>query len=321
MRELLYKVFVEDLLLKAIALLIAIGLTVVVRTALQTDAGLYVKVQYTRPTGRIIVSEPEQQANQVKVLVQGPWGKVRQASSARIEPIRVNLDQYSDGEMRFLPEMVSLPEGIRVQGFDPPSVYLHFEPEAKMPMPVQLTIEGEPAEGYRIKKSTLSPHTVRVRGPQNVVETMHNLRTRPLNVSNFTGTATVTVDLSPLPNKVEFVDHPAPRINVELVVEQFERRLANVPVRTTGQAQNVSINPPVATVVLRGQGLEKLQEVPTLVVDTTAEERKPAGNTYVKRLQITNLPPGIAYEITPSQVEFTVLKLPQPSPEPPRKQP
>jgi hypothetical protein len=48
--------------------------------------------------------------------------------------------------------------------------------------------------------------------------------------------------------------------------------------------------------------------MPQLVLDTIAEERKPVGTTFRKRPQIVNLPPGIAYEIQPAEVEFTILR-------------
>lgn len=317
MRELLYKLFVEDLVLKAIALVIAVALVFVVRTELEASAALYVRVQYRQPRGRILVSE--QPPEQVKVLVRGAWGRITRASQVGLEPIRIDLSDYSDGEQRFSSDMLRLPEGLRVETFDPPSIYLRYETEAKVSLPVQLTIEGDLADGYRLKKTTVSPATVKVRGAQDVIESMRNVLTRPLNIASFTGTATVTIDLGPLPKHAMFVDNPPPRITAEVVVEQFERRIANVPIRTSGPAQNLKVVPEVATIVLRGQGLEKLQDMPVPVLDTTAEERKPPNITYVKRLQVTNLPPGIAYEVTPRDVEFTVLKSQPSEKESPRK--
>jgi len=306
MRELLYKLLVEDLLLKIIALVIAVVLVFVVRTELEASTALYVRVRYIQPRGRILVSE--QPPEQVKIVVRGAWGRITRASQAGLEPIQIDLSDYSDGEQRFTPDMLRLPEGLRVENFDPPSIYLRYEPEAKVSLPVHLTIEGELAEGYRLKKTTVVPSTVKLRGAQEVLENMHDVLTRPLNIASFTGTGSVTVDLGPLPKHVMFVDNPPPRITAEVVVERFERRIANVPIRTSGPAQNVKVVPEVATIMLRGQGLDKLQDLPVPVLDTTAEERKPPGTTYVKRLQVTNLPPGIAYEVTPREVEFTILK-------------
>jgi YbbR domain-containing protein len=306
MRELFYKLFVEDLLLKAIALVVAVALVFVVRTELEASTAIYARVQYAQPRGRILVSE--QPPDQVKVVVRGAWGRITRASQAGLPPILIDLNDYSDGEQRFNGDMLSLPEGLRVESFDPPSVYLRYETEAKVSLPVQLTIEGDLAEGYRLKKTSLQPATVKVHGAQEVIENMRNVSTRPLNIASFTGTGTVTVELGPLPKHVVFVDNPPPRISAEVVVERFERRIANVPIRTSSAAQNVKVVPEVATIVLRGQGLDKLTDLPVPVLDTSSEERKPPGTTYVKRLQVTNLPPGIAYEVTPREVEFTVLK-------------
>lgn len=306
MRELFYKLFVEDLLLKAIAMVIAVALVFVVRTELEATTALYARVQYSQPRGRILVSE--QPPEQVKVVIRGAWSRITRASQIGLTPIRIDLSEYSDGEQRFGAEMLSLPEGLRIESFDPPSIYLRYASEAKVSLPVQLTIEGDLAEGYRLKKTSTMPTTVKVRGSQDVIENMRNVLTRSLNIASFTGTATVTVELGPLPKHVSFVDNPPPRISAEVVVERFERRIANVPIRTSGAPQNVKVVPEVATIVLRGQGLDKLTDLPVPVLDTSPEDRKPAGTTFVKRLQVTNLPPGIAYEVTPREVEFTVIK-------------
>ena len=318
MREFLYKLLFEDLLLKIIALVVAVALVFIVRTELEASTALLVRVRYGEPRGRLLISEPPP-PEQVKVLVRGPWGRVTRASRAALEPMRIELAELSDGELRFAPEMAHLPEGLRIEGFEPPSTYLRFATEAKVALPVQLTTEGELLEGFRIRKTTLSPATVAVRGAQSVIENMRNVQTRPLNIGALTGSAQVTVELGLLPKNVAYFDQPTPRITVDVAVEQVEKRFANVRISTSGAPQNVRLNPEVASVVLRGQSLEKLLDVPVLVVDTAAEERKPPGTTYIKRVQVTSLPSGIAYEVTPRDIEVTIVRAAPTETEPVRK--
>lgn len=318
MREFLYKFLFEDLLLKVIALVFAVALVFIVRTELEASTALLLRVRYSEPRGRLLISEPSP-PEQVKVLVRGPWGRVTRASRAALEPMRIDLAELSDGELRFSPEMARVPEGLNIESFDPPSVYLRFANEAKVALPVQLTTEGELQEGYRLRKTTLSPATVAIRGARSVIENMRNVQTRPLNIAGFTGSATVTAELGPLPKYAFYVEQPAPRITVDLNVDLVEKRFANVHINTSGAPQNARLNPESATIVLRGQSLEKLQDVPVLMVDTAADERKAAGTTYIKRIQVTGLPPGIAYEVTPRDVEVTVVRPAAPEKEPPRK--
>ena len=97
-------------------------------------------------------------------------------------------------------------------------------------------------EGYRLKKSTLSPTTVVVRGARNVLENMRNVQTRPLNIAGFTGAASVNVELGPLPKFAFYLDQPSPRISVDVLVELVERRFANVRINTSGAPQNARLN-------------------------------------------------------------------------------
>lgn len=316
MREFLYKTFVEDLFLKVLALVVAAVLVFVVRTELEANTTLYVKVTYDEPHGRLMVSD--QKVDQVKVVVRGPWGRINRAGETPLEPIHLDLGNYNDGEMRFTPEMVRLPDGLRIEGFQPPSMYLHFEPEILRVVPLQLTIEGAPPEGYRFRQATAVPSSVRLRGAQNVLENMHNVLSRPLRVSEIRDTVTVPVELAALPKHAVFADDAPPKVSATVVVELVEKTFAKVAIQTTGGSKFIKLDTETATVVLRGQGLDRLRDVPELMLDTTAEQRKPAGGTYVKRPQVINLPPGIAYEVRPVEVSFTVLRS-EPAEKPARK--
>jgi YbbR domain-containing protein len=316
MREFLYKVFVEDLFLKTISLVVAVVLVFLVRTELEANSTLFVRVTYTEPHDRLMVSEPR--VDQVKVVVRGPWGRINRAGETPVEPIHLDLSTLREGDLRFTAEMVRLPPGLRIESITPPDVYLHYEPEVTALVPVQLTIEGEPPEGYRFRQATATPRAVRVRGAQNVVENMHNVLSKPLKVTEIRDNVTVPVELAALPKFARFLDDPPPKIDAHVVVELVEKTFANVPIRTSGAPQNVKLNPETATIVLRGQGLEQVADVPELMLDTTAEERKPPGSKFVKRPQVVKLPPGIAYELRPAEVQFTIVKS-EPAEKPGRK--
>ena len=306
MRDFLYRVFVEDVLIKAFALIVAVGLAIYVRTELEQSTTLYVHINYIEPRGRIMVSD--QKLDQVRVAVRGPWARISRIEDTALQPIVIDMSNLSDGELRFAPEMVRLPPGLRVESFTPVGMYMHFEPEVTVSLGVNLTIEGEPPEGYRFRQATPSPRLVRLRGAQNVLESMHNVLSRPLSIVSIRDTVMVPVELAPLPKHVRLADEPPPKIAATIFVEQVERHYSSVPIRASGQLQNVRLNPETAMVVLRGQGLDRFLDVPQLILDTVPDERKPVGTVLKKRPQIVNLPPGIAYEIQPAEVEFTIVR-------------
>lgn len=306
MRDFLYRVFVEDLLLKAFAMVVAIGMAVFVRTELEQSVTLYARIHYVEPHGRIMVSE--QKLDQIRVAVRGPWARISRLEDTALPPISVDMSNLRDGEFRFYPELVRLPQGLRVESITPAGMYLHFEPEVTTARDVNLTVEGEPPEGYRFKQATPSPRKVRLRGAQNVLESMNNVLSRPLSLKDIRDTVTVPVELAPLPKHVRLADEPPPKISASVVVELVERRYSSVPIVVNGQPQNVRLVPASALVVLRGQGVGRFLEVPELMLDTASDARKPVGTVLRKRLQIVNLPQGIAAEIQPPEAEFTILR-------------
>ena len=102
MREFIYKIFVEDLFLKSISLVVALTLVFVVRTELEANTTLFVKVTYTEPRDRLMVSQPR--VDQVKVVVRGPWGRINRAGETPLEPIHLDLSSLREGDLRFTPE-------------------------------------------------------------------------------------------------------------------------------------------------------------------------------------------------------------------------
>ena len=238
MRDFLYRVFIEDFLLKAFALIIAVGLAIFVRTELEQSTTLYVRVQYIEPRGRIMVSD--QKLDQVRVAVRGPWARISRIEDNAIQPIVIDMSNLSDGELRFAPEMVRLPPGLRVESFTPIGMYMHFEPEVTVSLGVNLTIEGEPPEGYRFRQATPSPRVVRLRGAQNVLESMHHVLSRPVSVVNIRDTVMLPVELAPLPKaaRANFLPETVKRFASASIV-QFGNELQYDQYRPTDVAPTV----------------------------------------------------------------------------------
>ena len=302
MRDFLRRALLENALLKAISLALAIALFVFVRADKEAVSGVFFKVLYVYPTDRVLVSDT---VPELRVSVRGPYARVNRLDEHALPPVRVDLRDAREGDLRFSEELIQLPAGMRVVSISPPSVKLHFEARAERTVPVQPVLEGEPAAGYRVVRSTAQPRVVQVSGARSVVDGIARAPTVALRIAETRETVRAQVELGPAPPHAEWRTR-AP-IAVEVTVEQAlaERSLKQVAVRAVGASRlEARLEPEVAEVVLRGPAEALAQVVPgtpSLLVDVQAEDGKPPG-AYRKRIGVVGLPSGIAAEVRPESV-------------------
>ena len=152
MRAAVWRVLTHDVPLKLVALVISIALFVVVRSDKESATGVLVRVIYTLPTDRVLVSDP---VSEVKLAIRGPWTKIQNLDERELEPIRIDLSRSKETVLHFSESMVSLPYGLRVVSMMPTQTKLVFEPRAERNVPVQPLLEGQPRDGFRVSPSTL----------------------------------------------------------------------------------------------------------------------------------------------------------------------
>ena len=101
-RPLLVRIFVEELPLKVLSLVLAVTLFVLVRNDKDATSGAYVKVIYTLPEDRVLVSDP---VPEVKVLVRGPWTKLQHLDRS-LEPLHIDLTRVHTPDVRIDEDMI-----------------------------------------------------------------------------------------------------------------------------------------------------------------------------------------------------------------------
>lgn len=308
MRALLRRVFLHDWWLKLVSLALAVVLFVVVRGDKDAATGTFVKVIYVLPKDRVLVSDP---VGELRVSIRGPWTRVSRFDERDLDPVRVDLTAAKSGDFRFSEDMIKLPVGLRVASIAPASVPLKFEAKVERTVPVQPILEGEPAPGFRVARSTASPSLVKVAGAKSAVEAVQRVSTRPLRIAEARGPVRGEVQLeSPPPHTL--IDGSG-QVTVTVEVEQVlqERILRGLPVRVSGLGRlDGEPEPAAADVTLRGPA-DALAQVapgtPSLLVDAQAEDSRPPG-AWRKRISVAGLPPGVAAEVRPEAVTLVTKR-------------
>ena len=104
------------------------------------------------------------------------------------ELVAVSDDGYDIPNMRIIPERVMVQATMVSQMLS-------------VDIPVKLVVSGELPKGITVTKSEILPEKVRITAPPSLLQELHSINTKPIDVSNLTGSVVVAAELD-LPEKI-----------------------------------------------------------------------------------------------------------------------
>jgi YbbR domain-containing protein len=313
MRQLLRRIFVENVGLKLVSLVLAITVFVLVRGEKDAQTGAFAKVIYAYPSDRVLTTDAP---DRVRLLVRGPWTKINRFKEGDLDPIRIDLGAAASGEFKFQDDMIKLPQGVRVVSFNPPSVKLEFEPRVTRAIPVAPSVEGSPASGYRVESTEVEPSDASVTGAQSVVATITHVGTELVRVSGAHGPVTRIVSLARLPRHAEFVDDAKVKVSVKIVPELAERTIGRLPVQAVGGPAPARVEPPTVDVVVKGPraAVDALKSVTVVPSVDVRDLGTAAPGSYLRPVSVGGLDEGLTADVRPPSVRVTLARRAAPAP-------
>lgn len=243
--------FLEDWMLKLLAMLITLGLWfgVTSERAPSTVKLRGVMLEFSLPDNVEIGNDP---VEEVDVTLEGSQGRLAEIN-ARNLVARADVKHLRPGDRvaRLTRQNVEmdLPAGVRIVEVAPRSVTLRLEPVVVREVEVEARFEGNLPEGFTRGAVQVNPGRVRVRGPESHVAAIERAHTETVSLEGQRESLTLPQLAIDIPDRKVVPLDPNVSVRVEIGEETVERRFANVPVRSAagGQAQPASV-----TVTLRG---------------------------------------------------------------------
>ncbi len=255
-RRMFRRVFLEDWLIKAIALAITLGLWLGVTglrapiTTRLNNVGLKLRVSNDIE----ITNSPVQE---VDLVITGDKRKIDQIKQ---NDLVVSLDladvQTGDRIVQITPENVNveLPTGVRLEEVQPNKIAVKIEKVEEREIAVKAETEGNLGENFEIYSETVVPQKVRIRAPESYIKSLDFVSTEKINIENRREDFTARqVALNVVNPKATLLD-----ATVDVVFKIGEKqieRLFSIPVETEGAKKT-------ATFVLYG-GRSILEAVKT----------------------------------------------------------
>ena len=247
--KLLRRIFIEDWSLKLLSLAIAIVLWLLVTGQNQpVTAHVNVQLNFIRPPALEISNDPPRT---VDVMLTGSRNKLDDLTSLDLVAT-VDISDQRTGErvLRLADKaQIILPQGIKVDGFQPSAIPIRLEEIVERQVPVEPKLEGKPADGFEVYSAFTSKGSVSVRGPASRVNALQKVGTESVWLSGQNQTFTApNVALDVADPKVDLLD-PMVNVTVEIGERRIEKTFSNIAVTT---ADGDKVQPPTTSVTLLG---------------------------------------------------------------------
>lgn len=228
-KQVLRKIFLEDWVMKLVALVITFALWVGV-TGLSTPtttrmSGIPLSLRFSNNTD--VTNSPIQE---VDIVISGDKRKIAQINKNDLI-VTFDLTDVIPGDrvIQLTPESVSnLPNGVKVDEIQPNRIAIRLEAVEEKDVEVIAETEGELPDGFEIYGKTVSPQAVRVRGPASFMRSLTSVPTEPISLANRTADFTT----QQVPVEVSNANAAPPVVDVEFRIgERRIERLYLVPLQ------------------------------------------------------------------------------------------
>ena len=182
--------------LKLLSLILAAVLWMTVASESTSEIAIEVPLEYRNvPADSEVTGDA---ANTVEVRLRGPSSMIREIQS---QDVSSTIDVASLGQTETIVPLtaqnISAPFGIEVVGVTPTRVRLTVEKTVTKTVPVVAVIVGEPADGFRVIRSSVMPASVEIHGPETRVHAIAKVHTTMIDVSAQKNTVQTIVELDP----------------------------------------------------------------------------------------------------------------------------
>jgi YbbR domain-containing protein len=149
---------------------------------------------------------------------------------------------------------VRAPFGVEVTQVVPSTLALELERSARRRIPINASVDGQPAPGFVIGTKTVEPSSVEVVGPESRVRQITEATTEPVSIKGARARIRDTVNVGVIDSAVHLALPQTAQVTVDVWPAPVERRVADVPIRWRNLPAGLSaqLSPNLTSVTVRG---------------------------------------------------------------------
>ena len=246
--KLLRRIFLEDWSLKLLSLAIAVVLWLLVTGQNEpVTAHVNVQLNFIRPQSLEISNDPPRT---VDVMLTGSRNKLDDLTTLDlVATVDISNERGGERVVRLADKAkIPLPQGIKVDGFQPSAIPVHLEPIVERQVVVEPKLEGKPADGFEVYSVHPNKGSVGVRGPASRVNALQRVMTESIWLAGHKESFTANLAIDVPDPKVDLIE-PVVSVDVQIGEARKEKNFSGVSVSTS---QGGKVQPATTSVTLLG---------------------------------------------------------------------
>ena len=307
-RRWLHGALFENVGLKALSMVLAVTVFLLVNDDKDREITVRVGVLYVLPESQVLTSD---RIDDVRVTLRGPWRRLQRFDERELGRITVDLRNAPTGEVAFTPDMIHAPAGLSIAGISPRTMRVTFDKRGEKLVEISPSVAGHPQHGYVVLEVKPTPSTIKVRGPEKAFATLSSVRTQEISVEGRTESFTATTKLVP-PDGIELASSDLVSVHVQVDEELVSRRLPDVEIAVQGDGVDPSrwtLAPSHVEITLTGAllAVEKAKQSMKISVKVLPSEKV----AREAEVEVEGLPPGVGYRRFPERVKLSPVTPPK----------
>lgn len=287
---------------KAVSIMIAVVLWIIVLGSRNVEVTKEIPLEVITPADVVPSNDiPER----IAFRLSGPKAFLRAVLDRREDPIRVNLSGAKPGLVtyRFFSDNIRVPIGVKVLSINPTAILIKLEYLKRKDVPVKLEMRGVPPEGYKIAGTSIKPEVIRIKGAETRVDSVTEVSTVPVDVSNFRQSVEREVALDLGRYNIQ-LDGPLPKVQFDVEATQANYRIKNVDVRVL-TAHKAKVEERTVTVLVHAAPKD-LNTLNRKQVYAVIDMRKKPKGKYKEAVKVI-LPENVGLvKVVPDTVNVTI---------------
>jgi len=188
-RSFVQRIFGHDLGLKAVSLLLAVGLWMVVARDPIAEVEIQVPIEFQSLPDNLEMDSAN--STDVRIRVRGPERVIHRLRAADVHA-EINLATVRPGERTFdlSSQQIHVPQDLEVVQIIPGQFHLSFDDRATRRIEVRPRVTGNFANGMRVTQVLADPPNVMITGPRRRVEAVEAAITDPVDATGVMTRAT-----------------------------------------------------------------------------------------------------------------------------------
>jgi YbbR domain-containing protein len=242
------------------------------------ETDIFIPVDYSQiPEGLTIATPP---LNGIEVRIRGPESAIKALSDQKLGYV-LDLSGVDVGvkSIAINQDQILLSKGISIIKTNPAFLTVKVEKEIKTELPVKVILSGKPATGYLVANTVAKPLSVILRGPENVIDPMEGVLTKPIDIKGLSESFKKEIALD-LPKDIEIIA-PSNIIIAEIFIEEkiISKKFHDILIGGKDTSYVYSISPKAIDIEVKG---------PVNIIDKLNNEK--GINVYV---DLKGLTPGV----------------------------